>query len=360
MKTLEYVNEYGLDKLQEDYGIKVAQNEAYPDLYCLNYDQISSPKLEPIVQECRSLVLRKHADGGYSVDSRSFDRFFNYGEIEGVDHDITKLVAHEKVDGSLVGVWYSEGYGWLYRTRSMVMPENMPINGHNVSWGELIESTIEYPSLVLEKNCTYIFEVVSTWNRVVTRYNDKAAYLLAIRENSTGEYLNMDVLPRHWKRPKQYKFDSIEHCMESAKHLPNLEEGYVLYTHEGKPVVKVKNPAYVAAHHLRGEGTPTPKRIMDLVIANETDEYLAIFPEDLSIFQPYMTAFYKGLDKVTEVYEDVKGIADQKEFAMAIKHLPYSPLLFTMRNRGDAAYQAFNRLLTQGKYKFIETFLEDQ
>lgn len=360
MQTLKYVNKYGLDKLQEKYGIKVAQNEAYPDLYCLNYDQINSPKIEPIVQECRSLVLRKNDDGFFSVDSRSFDRFFNYGEIAGVDHDITKLVAHEKVDGSLVGLWWSDGYGWLYRTRSMIMPTYVPINGLDVSWGELIETTVGYPDLLLSKDNTYIFEVVSTWNRVVTRYDDKAAYLLAIRENSTGEYVVLDGTPRHWKTPKQYKFDSIEHCLQSAKHLPNLEEGYVLYTHEGKPVVKVKNPAYVAAHHLHGEGTPTPKRIMDLVIANETDEYLAIFPEDAGLFQPYMTAFYKGLDKVMEVYEDVKGFADQKEFAMAVKHLPYSPLLFAMRNKGDTAYQAFNRLLSQGKYKFIETFLEEQ
>lgn len=163
-----------------------------------------------------------------------------------------------------------------------------------------------------------------------------------------------------FKLPRVYRFTSHEDMLQKVNNLPDLQEGFVLFDSEGEPVVKVKSKAYLKCHRLRGEGTPTPKRIMDLVIANETDEYLAIFPEDAGLFQPYMTAFYKGLDKVTEVYEDVKGIADQKEFAMAIKHLPYSPLLFTMRNKGDAAYQAFNRLLAQGKYKFIETFLGDQ
>lgn len=187
MQTLDYVNEHGLDRLQEEYGIKVSQNEAYPDLYCLNYDQISSPKLEPIVQECRSLVLRLREDGEFVVSSRSFDRFFNLGEIDGEDYDITKLVAHEKVDGSLLNIWYDSKWGWLYRTRSMIMPaDDVSINGGDVTWKQLIERNIK-DFHELDPNFTYICEIVSRYNRVVTKYDHECIYLLAVRDNE-GNY----------------------------------------------------------------------------------------------------------------------------------------------------------------------------
>ncbi|MBM68173.1 MAG: hypothetical protein CME43_01905 [Haliea sp.] len=190
METIKYLNEFGLDKLQQELGIKVSQNENYPDLYVLNYDQIKSPKYHPIVIECRSLVVRLEGDE-YFVESRSFDRFFNYGEIEGQPDDVENMVAYQKIDGSLVSVWKNEKYGWLYRTRSMIMPSvEVCINGYKLSWKELIESVINFDKLeeIPIIDHTYIFEVVSPENRVVTPYSQREAFLLSIRSNIDGNY----------------------------------------------------------------------------------------------------------------------------------------------------------------------------
>lgn len=47
----------------------------------LNYSQIDSPKYDPIVRECRGLVIDRNTN---EVVARAFDRFYNYGEyIEG-------------------------------------------------------------------------------------------------------------------------------------------------------------------------------------------------------------------------------------------------------------------------------------
>ena len=354
METIKYLNEFGLDKLQQELGIKVSQNENYPDLYVLNYDQIKSPKSHPIVIECRSLVVRLEGDE-YFVESRSFDRFFNYGEIES-DIDITKLTAHEKVDGSLIGYWYSDKYGWLYRTRSMIMPVGQGIMGHKITWGELIERNMDHvDATLLAKGVTYILELVSKYNRVVTKYDGERLYLLAERVNSTGEYVTVS---NQWVKPKSYSFDSINHCIQAARELDNLEEGYVLYNELGKPAVKVKSPAYVAAHRLRGESTPNPKRIMDLIIENEQDEYLSIFPEDMELFRPYIEAYKKGLLTAYSIYEEFGVISDQKEFALKVKDYHFAGMLFAMRSKELTAFEAFSNLTTQGKYRFIEGFIQ--
>ena len=76
MEVIKFLKANGnnFQKLTDVYGIKVKD---YPEqkLVVLNYDQINSPKMEPIVQECRGLIL----DYALNVVCRPFDRFFNYG-----------------------------------------------------------------------------------------------------------------------------------------------------------------------------------------------------------------------------------------------------------------------------------------
>ena len=99
MKVQEFleVNNFNFDKLTEEFGIRVKRYPA-ENMVVLNYDQIESPKYEPIARECRSLVLNYQGD----VVSRSFDRFFNYGEGE-CEVDFSNAVALEKVGGCFWG-----------------------------------------------------------------------------------------------------------------------------------------------------------------------------------------------------------------------------------------------------------------
>lgn len=370
MKTIEFINKHGIHKLTERFGIKVSHNERYPDLFCLNYSQIDSHdhKFHDIVKECRSLVVRESA-GKFVVESRSFDRFFNYGENPENTHNIHDLVACEKVDGSLVSVWKSEKYGWLYRTKSMVMPaENMNINGWELTWKELIESTIPFDLLEKEivsqhgsEDFTFIFEVVSRENRVVTRYDEKCAYFLHAR-NKDGYYT---LCPEDIAEslgvsyPKEYRFDSFSDCLEVVKYLPNLQEGYVLKDKaSGTPVLKIKSPAYLAGHRLRGESRPTPKRIMDMIFINEQDEYLSIFPEDAGLFDPYITAFDKVQADFDNSIVEFINIVDQKDFALKVKDKSVASMLFTKRKNTELQFRdIFDTMFTSTKYKIVENYL---
>lgn len=372
MKTLEYLNNvflqsFGtshidcLTKINEEFGIEHSINENYPELVILNYSQIDSSKFDQITRECRSLVLEMN-DIGFKVVSRSFDRFYNYGEEQDESYDITKMTAYEKVDGSLIGLFWYEKYGWLYRTRKMLMPTSS-INGYDLTWKDLIEETLGNLWLLkvnpYARLYTQIFEVVSSENRVVTRYNTKAAYLLACRENEDGSYLDYEELQvivnsYGWKLPKQYKFSTFSECANAAKELRDLEEGFVLYDEHNVPKIKVKNPAYVAAHHLRGEGL-NPKRVWQLLFINEQDEYLSIFPEDVDVFTPYISVYNNLLSHMNFVYSKVKDIEDQKEFALAIKELPYASTLFTARSRNKSPTEIWNESKESYKLKVVNS-----
>lgn len=354
MKTIEYLNKYGLEKLVEDYAIKVSVDERFPDLKVLNYNQIDSPKNDPIVRECRSLVIREELEGvTYSVVSRAFDRFFNQGEND-TEFDLSKLKLFEKVDGSLVSVFYDEKYGWLYRTKSMIMPE-LSVQGWERTWKEFIENALKWDSINgLDKRYTYIFEVVGRENRVVVNYSEDKAYLLAVRNNQSGNY--SEIIQTKYNVPRKYSFTSTKDCIDSLKELPNLEEGYVGYQ-DGVPVVKVKSPQYLAAHRLRGEGL-TPKRIIEMVVIGEYEEYFAVFPEDKCHFEKYISA-WETLESLCKTqFDKTKDIVDQKEFALQNKVF-YSGVMFQSKASGKDPVKVLHNLRDSYKVKLLETMLEN-
>lgn len=373
-KTTQWLNrqlvnstpEQALAKLTEEFGIKVSSYE--DSLFVLNYDQIKSPKTHSITKECRSLVVYVTFVGDinypeFEVVSRSFDRFYNAGEVA-FPHKIEKMTAHEKMDGSLVTVWYDDSVTgeWLYRTRSMIMPEN-EINAWNRTWKDLIETSLGWDTMCyLDREWDFIFEVTGEENRVVVRYpEDRKATLLAIRKKD-GSYLSDTVCDsvakdNGWERPRRYEFDSLEHIQEAAANLPNLEEGYVMY-YKGKPIGKIKNPAYVAAHHLRGEGL-NPKRCLDLVIMGEIEEYIAVFPEDAHKLTSHRDLLERTIRTLNLLFAEHSHLTNQKDFALAVVPLmkgKVSSCLFSMK-RGDSALEAFNKLSTKAKYSLLEYLL---
>ena len=380
MEVIKYLNKKAviighkgaLESLTEELGIKVTYNEEY-DLYVLNYSQIDSPKTHPIVVECRSLVLETLQVGDlnipeFNVVSRSFDRFLNLGENGNEDKiDITKMKAYEKLDGSLIGLFYHNGE-WLYRTKSMIMPSSeMDMNAFGNKWKDKIEEALnldifKYTGYAMRKQCTFILELTSPFNRIVTRYSDTKVTLLAVRYKN-GEYTKgyMQLMPSclGWDIPKVFDFNSIADCKEAVEALPNLEEGFVLYDEHGVPRCKIKSSLYLAVHRIRGESTPTPKRIMDLVFTNETDEYLTYFKEDTYLFEPYISAHVAATWAFNETWEKVKGITNQKEFALTIKGNPVMHLMFRKKQNNSLTFRdCFSNLTTQAKYNLVESYLK--
>lgn len=373
MFVIEYLNKHSgtveaLEKLKDELGIKYSINENYPELVVLNYCQIDSPKHHPITLECRSLVLEmpiySHAAPAgcckdWTVVSSGFDRFFNLQEVD-CGYNMMELHSYDKMDGSLCCLFNYRGE-WLYRTRSMIMPTES-IFGHDYSWGWFIEACLGWSmdSLKLDTDYTYIFEVCGPENRVVTRYTERKAYLLAARHSTLRHYMaghKVDQVAREhdWPRPTRHTFESVAEIKAAALALRDLEEGYVMYNRHEEPVVKCKNPAYVAAHHLRGEGPKTPKQIINLIIIGETDEYLGIFPEDKPSFDPYLDGWEVLWNEVSSLWPTIKDIEDPREFAISIKDAECKHILFGMR-KGLTGREAFDRFLDTGKRRLVETY----
>ena len=364
MQVIEFIKQHGAQSLTEQLGISVKYVD---DLIVLNYNQIESPKTHPIVMECRSLILEAVT---LKVVSRSFDRFFNYGEALNVmpEIDWTRAVAYEKVDGSLIKIYNHKGH-WYISTKGTAYGES-DCMGYGITFAELVYKALgcaddaEFQDLCervdLWPEFTYIYELTSVENRVVRRYDGYKLHVLAVRANDDGRYVTDterdNALMIGAEQPDGVMFDSAQDCLRAAQGLKNLDEGYVVYQ-DGVPVAKVKSPAYVAVHHIRGEGL-NPKRIMQLVLSGEQNEYLNYFPEDENVIIPYVEAFLTLTDEIGDTYDSIKEIVDQKEFALLARPHKFQAALFQARVKGVCAVHAFNDQRESYKMEILKGYVK--
>ena len=203
------------------------------------------------------------------------------------------------------------------------------------------------------KDFTFIFEFVSPENRVVTRYDTPQLVLLATRDKN-GLYFKhnngvnlqnlVDVFIEdgfaNVRACRMFRVSCVDEVEIAAKELQNLEEGFVVLDKNNNRV-KIKSPAYVKAHHIRGEGL-TPKRIAALIVSAEDEEYLSVFSEDKVYFDPYFIAYEKLISSMVSVYNSISSIESQKEFALEAIKNKFSSVLFSARKCNIPISAAFS------------------
>ena len=292
LKVLEFIKahkDWEVLLSQEPYCIKVSRDEMFGKrLVMLKYNQIDSDFNEEIVRECRGLIFDEDS---YEPVCVPFFKFGNYGESYCPEIDWQSAVILSKEDGSLMKV-VKLGENYLISTNGCIDAfkaelQNDMLCPYN-SYGDLFMKAIGDRLSLLKEGYTYMFELVSPYNRVVVPYKDIEIFLIGIRNNkSLQEELVCDSeLKESFRLPKRFGFKTLKECIESAHSLPYSEEGYVvLDKHFNR--VKIKSLEYVNVHHLRGEGAMTEKRILEIVRKNEIDEYLIYFPEYKDLFKSY-------------------------------------------------------------------------
>lgn len=364
MQVLQYIRENGIQKLNEEFRIIV---KAYDEgLYVLNYDQINSPKANPIVMECRGLIL----DHGFNIVSRSLDRFFNLGEQSDTQAhlDWSKAECAEKVDGSLIKIYNWKGT-WYCSTRGTAFAES------NCNFGDSFKSLVfkaldcdgevEFQHLCnlwLDADWTYILELTCRENRVVKSYDGYTLHYLASRHNQTGEfgddYEKQAALTIGAREINTYKFSSVDDCINTAKQLPDLEEGYVVYQ-DGKPVCKVKSPAYVAVHHIRSNVSST-RALIKIALLGEKDELCVYFPEYEKEIDEYLVAWNLLSNEISVIHEELNSIENQKDFAVALlkKTKLLSGISFSARKLLMSTDQILNDMEVERKINLLEEYMK--
>lgn len=347
-----FLRDEGLDKMESKFAIKVKRHVEYDNLVLFKYDQLNSPMGNKLVQQCRGLILDQ--DNDWQVVAYPYDKFFNYGEGHAAKIDWTTARVYEKLDGSLMTLYFYDG-SWHVSSSGLPCASG-GIMGTETTFRELfwgVWDKLGY-QLPRDPNVCYMFELMTPYNRVVVRHKDSRIVLHGARRLSDFRELNpiVEAHTNGWECVKTHPLGSWEEIETTARELDPMEsEGYVVCdTNYNR--VKVKAPQYVAVAHMK-DGFTT-RRVLEIVRTNENSEFLSYYPEYTDLYYDIRCKYERLLGEIEGFYEGIKHIEGQKEFAQVATQKKYSGCLFQIRG-GKA--KDFRTPLATMNIKLLEQWL---
>jgi RNA ligase len=330
MELQEYLRAHGLEKLAETYSIKATKHQQYPHLVCLKYSQLDSPMGEKIVQQCRGIIFDQSHN--WQLVSYPYDKFFNHGEGHAATVDWSSARVYDKLDGSLMTLYFYDGQ---WRVQSSGTPDGAgEVSGFGMSFAQLFWSVWTERGYQLPEatDCCFMFELMTKYNRVVVVQPTNQLVLHGVRHLQTLTELDPQPWSEQygWQLVARHPLTSWPAVIAAAQLLDPMNlEGYIVCDRQFNRV-KVKSPQYVAIAHLRSSFSA--RRMLEIIMANEGEEFLAYFPEWTEIYQKIKHRYHELIQEITDAYQQYQGIAVQKDFAAAIQHLPYTGVLFSLRS----------------------------
>lgn len=270
------------------YHLKIKEDGPY---VIFNYNQIESDFSSQIVQEARGIIFR--TGEWENPVCWAFNKFFNQGEPTAAEiHWPTSFVT-EKIDGSLIKVWYDlPDRKWHISTNGIIDAFKAEIGDARMpNFGKYFNTALDRQNIpriyrtifddfteTLNEQYTYMFELVGPYNRVVIPYEEPDLYFLGARNKFTGEELlptsiNMKNLGvPFFKSPAFYSLSTLEDCIKAAELKTWDDEGFVVCDANFNRV-KIKSPSYVLAHYMRNNNVITKRQLLRVIIENEVEEF---------------------------------------------------------------------------------------
>lgn len=312
----------------EPYNLKISRDAGY---IIFKYNQISSDFTLNLVRECRGLIIREL---DMTVVCYPFYKFGNYGESYCPDIDWSTSSVQEKIDGSLMKVWFDDG--WHISTNGTIdaFKAELASMFHD-TYGALFLDAVrngigdEHKFFgLLDPKFTYMFELVGPENRVVIPYEKNEIYFLGARYMDSfyeqiPEAACFDELRKYFKIPKRFELKTFNDVKAAADAMSWDTEGFVVCDAQFNRV-KIKSPEYVKAHFCRQNNIITQEHLLEVILSGERAEFLT-----------YAGDFKDELDKVEKAYSNIRiritvecdllhlaSFASRKDLAMYVKTKP--------------------------------------
>lgn len=317
-------------------GYVTARSHPHLPLTVFNYTPkaVYEPLWDQVTLRCRGLI----ADNTGLVVGNCMNKFFNYGEINAKDIELTGPVqVTDKLDGSMGSVIFYEG--------SLVVATRGSFESDQAKWAHTYIS--KHPELfdafkvICSENVTAVVEIIYPENRIVVDYGDMTAVVLI---GAIGNYELMAGkqlwIPADriysWPGPVVERFNA--QSFEEALRIPPRinREGIVIYFEDSGQRLKIKQEDYLIAH--RFISNLTPKNIWEqLRDGKSVEDMLEIAPDEFhSTVREISSAILNNKEKLEEDIEREflslvqRQFSTRKDFADAVRGNPLKSFLFLM------------------------------
>jgi len=212
--------------------------------------------LEPVVgknynaRELRGLCFVFNTDGTLFNRYLMLNKFWNIDQVEETQYH---LLQHKKIksvyykeDGSLIS--------FIMLPNGRIIPKTkMGIDNEQILEVNALTSSnpaiLKFVSECFDKNYSTMWEYTSFKNRIVLEYSKSDLTLLKIRNNNTGEYIDIEQFRNlGFSVAKTMEISSLENIMSTIKDSIGIEGGVI--TFDDDDMAKYKCLWYNNLHHL--------------------------------------------------------------------------------------------------------------
>jgi RNA ligase len=271
-------------------------------LYCYTKSAVYDRNWTPFSLMARGLILDVNAG---KVVATPFPKFFNLGERGNESIPDLPFETFEKVDGSLIIIFWHGGR-WRTATKGSLRSEQ-------AVWAQTALANADLTQL--DPGTTYLAEAVYPQNRIVIRYEETGLVLLAAYREDGSELAYDDLMEvgarLGWRVATRHAYSSVSDLIAHTSTLPATEEGFVIRFADGQRL-KVKGEEYRRIHALISRCTPLA--MWDAMLAGDD---MANIRRDLP------EEFWTDFDAITGIlHQQLTGLISRvQDEARAVAHL---------------------------------------
>lgn len=320
-----------IEKLQNHLSNKIVAVQKHPthNLFIYNYtDKAQYDKIwDEVTTKTRGLIL----DENYNIHATPFSKFFNYEEHQPTDIPNLPFKVYEKLDGSLGILYWIDNNPYIASRGSFTSEQAQKATN-------ILHTKYKHVIPSLNKEFTYVFEIIYPQNRIVVDYGDvEDLYLLSIIHNHTqGEQLANIGFPT----PKIY--DGINDISTLKQLNTENQEGFVI-KFQNNFRVKIKFEEYLRLHRIVTQ--VSTKTIWEHLSQNKpTEELLERVPDEFYDWvkqtENQLTTQYNNI--LQEATLNYKELPTRKETALYFQSKPNPKLLFSLLDNRDISKLIWN------------------
>jgi T4 RnlA family RNA ligase len=282
--------------------------------------------------ELRGLTFIFNSDGTLYKRYLLLDKFFNLEQTPCSMYSVVKDYKikniYNKEDGSIASFVRLPNGKVLGRSKTSFQSDQaIEIQKIYEKDGQIKQ----FVDFCMDEDIIPIFEFVSPQNRIVVPYANTELILLRMRDNKTGEYLNIN--------DYAHKLDGISVAASdegktledliSLKNVTEGKEGWIIQFENGK-MIKLKTQWYIDRHRLFTEDLNRENTLIGLIVDETIDDVLAQLEEPTKKAEIEKTIeivnkeIARMAHQVDELMSNYKG--DRKDFAIQFNKHPMFPI----------------------------------
>ena len=366
MYLIDFINnnkDWKLKLKQPPYNLKTVKNdEIHTNYYMFVYNLFDSDFTNPIVKECRGIVLEIVNGKVVGVVNYAMDKFFNYGDSNCDKIDWSTAKVQEKLDGQLIRV--SRYKGELIWCTNGAFGLNTPLDYTDdkiKNYKELVENSLinDWVNNIPE-GWTVFLELTSPYNRIICSYDKIKMWLLGARDNNLKEVKRETVKELFncpLDIPQVYDLHDIDSTLKMLETFNGKEQEGVVVCDDNFNRIKIKSDDYLRIKYFLGENGITNDKIFESVLKDETDDLLEFdsnLEDKINSVKEELVLFKKLINEYhTKAINLLNSCENRKEYALKVLQTKQNNLWFDLLREN-----CYDFLLGKIKFdysKFVET-----